>query len=281
MTFNNVYLNYVILVVVTFSVVAFISYSLRKILDLVIRRNSVQLHVDPTNFIFLKNAIPFVLYSFAIFWIFQKIPYFKSLGTALFAGAGVLAAIIGFASQKAFSNIIGGLFILMFKPFRVDDIIEISNNRKGIIEEITLRHTIIKDYENRRIVIPNSQISEETIINSSITDNRIRKHLEVGIAYDANIDQAMKIIQEVVESHPLFTDNRTKLEIRQKKDKVEVKVVELGDYAVTLRAYIWSRGNDDAFMLQCDSLKAIKERFDEADVEIPFPYRTIVYKKDM
>lgn len=281
MTFSNVYLNYVILVVVTFSVVAFISYSLRKILDLVIRRNSVQLHVDPTNFIFLKNAIPFVLYSFAIFWIFQKIPYFKSLGTALFAGAGVLAAIIGFASQKAFSNIIGGLFILMFKPFRVDDIIEISNNRKGVIEEITLRHTIIKDYENRRIVIPNSQISEETIINSSITDRRIRKHLDVGIAYDVSIDQAMKIIQEVVESHPLFIDNRTKREIKENREKVEIKVISLGDFAVTLRAYIWSRGNDDAFILQCDSLKAIKERFDEEKLEIPFPYRTIVYKKDI
>ena len=208
---NNQYVHYLILIVGTFLFVTLISYLLNKSLDLLIRKKSEQLHIDPTNFIFLKNSSSFVLYAIGLFWIFQKIPYFKALGTAMFAGAGVLAAVIGFASQKAFSNIIGGLFILIFKPFRVGDIIEISNSRKGTVEEITLRHTIIKDYQSQRIVIPNSQISEETIINSSITDDKIRKHIDIGISYESNIDQAMDIIRQEIKNHPLFLDNPTPL----------------------------------------------------------------------
>ncbi len=263
------YAEYVILIVVSYCVIWLISYLIRKSLDLIIRKNSQGLNVDPTNFIFLKNSISFVLFAIGTFWIFHKIPYFKSLGTALFAGAGVLAAIIGFASQKAFSNIIGGLFILIFKPFRVNDIIEISNSRRGEVEEITLRHTIIRDFEHRRIVIPNSQISEETIINSSITDEKIRKHIDIGISYDSNVEKAEAIIEEVIKNHPLYISN---------KQGLEQKIVALEESAVILRAYVWTKDFDDSFQLTCDVLREVKLRFDQQGIEIPFPHRTLVFK---
>ncbi len=278
---NNQYVHYLILIVGTFLFVTLISYLLNKSLDLLIRKKSEQLHIDPTNFIFLKNSSSFVLYAIGLFWIFQKIPYFKALGTAMFAGAGVLAAVIGFASQKAFSNIIGGLFILIFKPFRVGDIIEISNSRKGTVEEITLRHTIIKDYQSQRIVIPNSQISEETIINSSITDDKIRKHIDIGISYESNIDQAMDIIRQEIKNHPLFLDNRSEKEIDQERPDLLIRVISLGEYAITLRAYVWTLNFDHAFTLQCDVLKSIKESFDRNGVEIPYPHRTIISKDNL
>jgi len=198
----------------------------------------------------------------------------------MFAGAGVLAAIIGFASQKAFSNIIGGLFILIFKPFRVGDVIEISNNRRGNVEEITLRHTIIKNYQSQRIVIPNSQISEETIINSSITDDKIRKHIEVSIAYESNIDKAIDLLRSEIKNHPLFLDNRTEIEKEENVPDLVIRVVSLGDYSITLRAYVWTLNYDNAFALQCDVLKSIKESYERNDVEIPYPHRTIVYKNE-
>jgi small-conductance mechanosensitive channel len=255
-----------------------ITYVLRKALDFLIKKNSTQLNADPTNFIFLKNSISYILYSIGLFWIFHKIPYFNALGNALFAGAGVLAAVIGFASQKAFSNIIGGLFILIFKPFRVSDFIEISNNRIGIVEEITLRHTIIRDFEARRIVIPNSQISDETIINSSITDEKIRRHIEVGISYDSNVDLAMKIMKEEIRSHPICMDNRTQEDKVSGVEIVPVVLLSLGDSSVNLRAYVWTKNVVEAFKLKCDVLKSIKSRFDNEDIEIPFPHRTLVIK---
>jgi len=271
--------EYLVLICTTLGVTWVLSYGIRRILDALIKRNSQSLKTDPTNFIFVKNSVSIVLYAVAIFWIFQKIPYFKSLGTALFAGAGVIAAVIGFASQKAFSNIIGGVFILIFKPFRVDDNIEISNNRRGIVEEITLRHTVIKDFQSKRIVIPNSAISDETIINSSIKDEKIRKHIEIGISYDSNIDHAIAILRDEILIHKFCLDNRSQQEINDGIDSVVIRVITLGEYAITLRANVWTRNFDEAFVLQCDIYKSVKERFDREGIKIPFPSQHIYLDK--
>jgi small-conductance mechanosensitive channel len=266
-------LEYLMLITLTLAITWVLSFTIRRILDALIRRNSLK--TDPTNFIFIKNSVSTVLFAFAIFWIFQKIPYFRSLGTALFAGAGVIAAVIGFASQKAFSNIIGGLFILIFKPFRVGDNIEISNNRRGIVEEITLRHTVIKDFQSKRIVIPNSVISDETIVNSSLHDEKIKKHIEIGISYDSDINKAIEVIREEITKHPYTIDNRSTQEIDEGEHIIVVKVISLGDFAVVLRAYVWTENYDHAFDLTCDSLKSIKERFEREGVRIPFPSQSV------
>lgn len=275
------YIYYFILIVGTIIVALILTIILRKTANIFIKKYSQIIKSDPTNFSFLKNAIPFIIFSLAIIFIFIKIPFLKSLGTALFAGAGIIAAIVGFASQKAFANIISGIFILIFKPFRVGDIIEMSNTHKGTVEEITLRHTIIKDFENRRIIVPNSVISDDIIINSNITDENIRKWVEFGISYDSNVDKAIKIIQEEAEKHPYFIDNRTKEEKKKNVPAVVVRMISHGDFSINLRGYVWATGNNNAFEMKCDMLKSVKERFDNEGIEIPFPYRTIVYKKDI
>lgn len=280
-TMENETLYYFLLIVITLGIAAIIVIVLRKFLNLFILKYSSRLRSDPTNFSFLKNAIGFIVFSIAIFFIFTKVPYLNSLGTALFAGAGIFAAVIALASQKAFSNIVSGIFILIFKPFRVNDTIEFVDSTKGVVEEITLRHTIIRDYENRRIVIPNGNISNETIINSNIVDDLIRKHVEFGISYDSNIEKATKIIQEEAIRHPFFLDNRTQEEIEAGAPEVLVRLISLGDFSVNLRAYVWVEGNDKAFALHCDLLKSVFDRFNKEGIEVPFPYRTIVYKTDI
>ena len=278
---NKETLSYILLVVITFSIALVFSIIFRKILSLFIAKYTKRLNADATNFSFIKNSIGFIIFTSALIFIFYKIPYLKAIGAALFAGAGILAVIVGFASQKAFSNIISGVFILIFKPYKISDTIEFKDGQKGVVEEITLRHTIIKDYENRRIIIPNSVISEETIINSNILDEKIRKHIVISISYDSNVDKAIKIIKEEAQNHPLLVDNRTKSEIENNDPVVIVKVIALSDFSVDLKAYVWTNGNDDAFVLKCDLLKSIKYRFDNEGIEIPFPYRTIVYKNDL
>lgn len=258
-----------------------VSTILRNILGFFIKRNAKLWRTDPTNFSFLKNSTSFIIFTIAIVYIFLNVPALKQFSAALFTGAGIAAAVIGFASQKALSNIISGIFILIFKPFRVDETIEVVSTGKGKVEEITLRHTVINDYENRRIIIPNSIISDSTIINSSITDEKIKKFIEIGISYDSNIDKAIAIITDEAVKHPLFFDGRTEEEILNNAPQVVVRVIGLGDFSVNLRAYVWSMGNDSAFVMHCDLLKSIKERFDREGIEIPFPYRTVVYKKDI
>ena len=206
---ENEYLRYVVFIAIVIFIAFAASMLLRIVINQFVRRFSDTIKADPTNFSFIKNSVSFLVYTIALVVIFYEIPSLKAFGKAIFAGAGILAAIIGFASQKAFSNIISGIFILIFKPFRVGDTVEFGSVYKGIVEEITLRHTVIKDYENRRVLVPNSIISDDTIINSNVTDTMIRKHVVFGISYDSDVDKAIKIIQEEAIKHPLFIVHST------------------------------------------------------------------------
>ncbi len=256
-----------------------LSYFTRKIIGLFVSRQSKRVNVDPTNFSFLKNSISFILFAIGLIIIFKITPALSEFTSAIFAGAGILAAVIGFASQKAFSNIIGGIFILIFRPFRVKDTIEFGNGNRGVVEEITLRHTIIRNYENRRIIIPNSSISEETIINSDLIDLKIKKFIEFQISYESDVDLAKKVLQEEAEKHPLVIDNRTQEDLDNQVPKVIVRVILLGDYSVTIRAYVWAKSSDDAFVISCDLNETILKRFNNENIEIPYPHHSIIMKK--
>ncbi len=270
-----------IFIIIVLASAYLLSFILRRLLNLYIKKSSGLLKADPTNFSFLKNSISFVIAVIAFILIFLSIPTLSNFGKAMFAGAGVFAAIIGFASQKAFSNIISGLFILIFKPFHVGDVIELESASKGYVEEITLRHTIIRDYENRRIIIPNTIISEQAIINSNITDTRVKKHIVIGISYDSDIDLAKSIIADEIINHPFYIDVRSPEQIEKDTPKVQVKVIALADFSINIKAWAWAENNDNGFLLSCDVLESIKKRFDREGIEIPFPYRTVVYKKDL
>ena len=278
---NNSYFYYGALILGTLLFAFILSFILRRLLNLIIVKYSERLKADPTNFSFLKNSVSILIYSLAIIFIFLKIPYLRTLGTALFAGAGIIAVVIGFATQNAFANIISGIFILIFKPFRVNDTIEFLNSTKGVVEEITLRHTIIRNFENRRVIIPNGNISDDTIINSSILDQKIRMHIVFSISYDSSIEKATAIIREECMNHHDYLDNRTKEEKQNNNPAVLIRLIELSDFALNLKAYVWAKDNSTAYALKCDVLKSAFDRFNKEGIEVPFPYRTIVYKNDI
>jgi small-conductance mechanosensitive channel len=242
---------------------------------------SDKLDLDPTRYRFFRNAASFIIWLVAIAAIVSMIPKLKTLAITLFAGAGILVAIVGFAAQEAFSNIISGIFIVIFKPFRVGDLIKVGDVGLGIVEDITLRHTIIKSFENKRIVIPNSVIGNQTIVNDNLGDSLICRFIEVGISYDSDIELATRILQEESIKHPFSFDNRSKKEKKENKPQVPVRLVSFGDHSINLRAYVWTNDPLNVYEMHSDINKAIKRRFDAEGIEIPFPYRTLVYKKDL
>lgn len=237
---------------------------------------SHKIKVDPTKYSFVKNAVEFIVYVIAIIIIFNSIPRLKDYGTALFASAGVLAAIVGFASQSAFSNIISGIFIVIFKPFSVGDRIRVGQLYQGDVEDITLRHTVIRDFENKRIVMPNTVISNETIVNSTLSDDKLCILLEVVISFSSSVDTAMRIIQQESLKHPLCLDNRTTQEKKENKPQVIVRLIAFTDLGVQLRAYVWAKDPAESFILRCDLNKSIKERFDKEGIEFAAAQRTIL-----
>jgi len=272
-------LNYMIFAIAILMAAFIVLKILRTILNRYIRKSSEDLKVDPTQYKFLNNALGFIVYFAAFALIFMVIPPLKTVGVTLFASAGIFAAIIGFASQAAFSNIISGIFIVIFKPFRVGDIVKVTDQSSGTIEDITLRHTVIRDFENKRLVIPNAVISAETIHNYNLIDEKVRNHIFYGISYDSDVELAMKIIREEAVAHKNFVDNRSQSEKERGEPTVIIRLVEFGDSSVNLRAQVWSKDPMLGFELKCDINQSIKKRFDREGIEIPFPHRTLVYKE--
>jgi small-conductance mechanosensitive channel len=236
---------------------------------------------DATRLKFMRNAGATIIWLLATTAIIYTIPQLRALAITLFAGAGILVAIAGFAAQKAFANVISGIFIVIFKPFRVHDFISIDTDLMGTVEDITLRHTVIKNFENQRIIIPNSVIGEHVITNWNLEDKKICKAIDVGISYGSDIDLAMKIFREVAQEHPMFLDQRSPAEIKRDIPAVSTRVHGFEDSSVTIRAWVWTDDPANVWQMKSDILKGVKERFDKEGVEIPFPYRTIVYKRDL
>jgi small-conductance mechanosensitive channel len=163
------------------------------------------------------------------------------------------------------------------------DRISIGANKMyaGRVEDITLRHTVIRNWENRMVIIPNAIISNETVINSSIIDEKVCSFFELGISYDSDMDLAMNIIKEEAGAHPNLIDNRSPEEIEQGVPKVVVRVMGYGESSINLRGYLWANTTTEAFIMSKDLYKTVKERFDKEGVEIPFPYRTLVFKNPL
>lgn len=255
-----------------------VAYMVNRFFGKLIRRSTTDLKNDPTNYQFLRHLIVALVYITGFSVAIYSMPSLRAIAGTLLAGASILAVAVGFASQHALSNIVSGVFIVIFRPFRVNDRLSVRG-LQGIVEDITLRHTVIRDFENKRIIIPNAVISDEIIINSDFEEDKICKFIDVGITYDSDIDRAKVIMEEEVLKHPLHIDSRTPQEKEAGEVEVPVRVLLLGESSVKLRAWAWAKDSPDGFVLMCDLYESIKKRFDAEGVEIAFPHRTIIYKE--
>ncbi len=235
------------------------------------------LKVKATNYQFFLHMVSALIYFMAIVLIIYSVPSLRALSVTLFAGAGILAAIVGFASQQAFSNIVAGIFIVIFKPFRVGDYVHVGTLYKGYVSDITLRHTVLHTFQNTDIIIPNSTVSTDTVINFSYEDPRVCRFVEVDISFDADMDKALRILQEECEKHPLCIDGRSTQEKINGDPVVAVRVVSVGPYAVRLKAWAWTARVEDSWMLGFDLVRTLKVRFDQEGIRIPFPSQTIQF----
>lgn len=223
--------------------IIFGSWLLTRIIRTILQRWLLRTYEeDPssaTAISFLKNAVSLFFFIVALLAVIYTIPALRTLADTLTIGAGVVAATAAFASQAAFANLVGGIFIVIFRPFRVGDRIFIGKNYEGLVVDITLRHTVIRDWEKKHIIIPNSVISTETIVNSDLTGEKICRFVEIPISYDTDLKRACAIIAEESMKHPNYTDVRTPDEITGKEAPFDVRIIRYEGAGAILRAYLW------------------------------------------
>jgi len=260
-------------IVATFIVASLVRRFFRKLIN----NSRLLQNTNPTNYLFMRHTTVAMIYIIGLGLAFYQLPQFRTIASGLLTSAGIFAVAIGLASQQALSNIVGGAFIVIFKPFKVNDRLMIGT-RTGVVEDITLRHTVIRDFENRRIIIPNSVISNEVIVNSDFSDEGICRWVELTITYDSDLDLAKQIITEVVTAHPLLIDRRKPEQLEAGAPLVPVRVLNLTELGVHLRAWAWSKDTADSFLLSCEVLEEIKKRFDQTDIELAYPHRAIIQK---
>ena len=254
-----------------------------KLMDAELRAMNKKMNVDQTSYNLLRHISVAVVYLIGLIIVVSSIPFLEKVSLALLAGAGFAGIVVGLAAQSTLGNIIAGISLAVFRPFRVGDRVNVMHEY-GKITDITLRHTVLRTWDNRRVIIPNSIIGDEAIINWSIEDPTVNWPVDIGISYDSDIDLARKIITEEARRH---VNVLTHVELVkydptiQKNEAIQVLVTELGEHAVNMRLLFWCADRKLCYTTGCEIRESIKKRFDAEGVEIPFPYRTIVYKKDL
>lgn len=224
----------------------------------------------------------------AVTAVLTTITPLKDLGNAIVASSGIASVIVGLAAQESLGNVFSGISISVAKPFVVGEYIELLGTTPviaGTVQAITLRHTILLDANNKDIVVPNSVIDGDIIKrspqNAEKTDSKssVNNFLDVGVAYDADIDKAIAIMRELVAAQPEYVDQRTKKEIEEGKPSVTVRVQELAQSSVNLRAWVWTANVGDGFKALSDLRLAVLKAFNENGIEIPYPYMNIILKR--
>lgn len=232
-----------------------------------------------TSYGFIKSTVHMVVNISVIFLAVMEIKAFHRLGTTFLGASGIIAVVIGFAAQESMSNFIGGFFLSFYKPFKVGDMINIpEKNLVGTVEEIGMRHTIIRTFTNSKIVVPNSLMNNSIIENRSLDSGKYCNFLTMNISYTSDIVKASEIIQRISLSHPNCIDARSKKEKESNQPIVPVVVTALKDSAIELRASVYSKDVSLGFTMLCDLRKEIKETFDKEGVVIPYPSQTVYVK---
>lgn len=221
---------------------------------------------------FIKNIIRAVIWTIAIAMVASQFSSLSKVTNTVLAGSGIITIIIGLAAQESFANVLSGLFIAIFKPFNIGDRISIvGDDITGFIEDITLRHTVIKTYMNTRVIIPNSVMNSCKIINTTYTKGGSYQ-IKVTIAYEDKDKRhrAKELLEEIVTSHPLFYDNRTSEDISNGKKATEALCTSLGESGIDFTILMWTENISDNPKACSDCRMEILDRFEDEGIEIPY-----------
>lgn len=220
--------------------------------------------VDDAVISFVASIVSGGVFFIAIIAAISHLGFNTSSLVAIVGAAGLA---IGLALQGSLSNFASGVLLILFKPFKAGDFVEVAGV-SGVVEEILIFATKLRTGDNKTVIIPNGSITGGTITNYSTKPTR-RIDLVIGVSYDANLAETKKILKQVVEQHQLVL----------KDQPITIGVSELADCAVNLVVRPWVK-TENYWPVYFDLLENIKVELDKAGIEIPFPQLSVHLNKE-
>ena len=233
-----------------------------KISNVMIHRGMEERHADEHATKTAKKFSALVIYLITFIFLLGVfgVPL-NSIGAAV----GLIGLGVSFALKDLIANFISGMFILINRPFKIGDQIEVKG-QEGTVRDIRVRATDVKTYDGRKMIVPNSVLYNNIVVNNTAYSQR-RFEVIVGISYEDDIKQARELAEDALNES----------ESTEKYPEPQVLVKDLGDSSIGLRLWGWtSSERADVMNTTSEVTELIKNKFDENGIEIPFPIRTVI-----
>jgi MscS family membrane protein len=210
----------------------------------------------------IRRLLSLLVYFVGISIIFEVFGYPI---TALITTAGVASLAIALAAQETLSNMLGGLVILVDRPFRIGDVIELSDGKVGEVVEIGLRSTHIKQFDGNALVVPNKDMANSRVINYALPNNRAAIRQTIGVGYGTDIERAKAALLGVMEAHPEVL----------KEPAPGVWFTKFGASSLDLFMACWVDSYKERFRIADELNVRILRALREAGIDIPFPQQDV------
>ena len=225
------------------------------------KHNSVHLR-------FTKSVVNVLFSVVLIYSLLQQFEVTRDISKALLQSGSLMVAIATFAAQQALGNVISGISLSVSKPYNVDEKIRVLQGgtvlAEGLVKDVTLRHTLIYQFNGETCIVPNSVMDSAVVINTNFTEN-IGNYVEIEIGYGADIEKAIGIMRQICVEHELTLNT-------------EANAVTASGYTqngVILKTIIWTRNLNDSFRACSDIRVALVREFGKCGIEIPYQTVTI------
>lgn len=233
-----------------------------------IKRVAVKLIAKASSNTTLNGLFASIIYIFFIgvtFFIVLSILQLDKAVTSVLAGAGIIGLALAFAFQDIAANFISGIFISFRRPLHIGDIVKIKDYM-GKVEEINLRDTTIRTFRGEMVIIPNKDVFQNPIENYSLLGKR-RIDLKIGVSYGEDLRKVLDVTLNAVKGINGLSD----------EDETTMFYQEFGDSSINFVIRLWIKSPDQPVYLQAGSeaIMRIKKAYDENDIMIPFPVRTL------
>lgn len=243
------------LAIITLLVGLWIIKGLTKVLKVSMERSKV----DPTLIPFMGSLVSWMLKVLLFISVASMIGIATTSFVAVLGAAGLA---VGLALQGSLANFAGGVLIMIFKPYKVGDLIE-SQGHLGVVKEVQIFNTILLSPQSKQIIIPNGAVSNGSIVNYTV-EGLIRVDLTVGVSYDADIDQAKSVLMEVLNNHDKVLKDPAPF----------VGVSEMADSSVNFAVRPHCRP-EHYWDVYFEVNEAMKKALDKNSIAIPFPQRDV------